>query len=916
MNKDNNLRLVLRIAVVGLLAVLIQVSMISQISLFGVTADITPVVVMAVGLLAGPMLGAVTGFAIGLLVDIVMFQTVGITSLLFITVGYWSGRLRELRDPSHGLIPLALAAVATGFTGLGMAVIQFLLGVDAPVSWLLIQQIVLQVLVNCLIALPVYEIVRRVLYRALPRDPRARRRRAYTTSLSPLQRPSERLGGSARAENAMMLGPSDERTPPMTPQLALRVALVGGLALLLFAVIFFRLWFLQVLTGNQYVAQAQSNVVRHIPVAAPRGEIVDSAGTPLVQSVEVPSIQIAPRSLTAPVVLDANVSPPVPIPAQDNGLLHRLAKLLGISTRPRSCSYIVYWAHSHHTYHVRLPPIACSLAKSVSQSPYANATIKTNVPTYIQDYVAERQTEFPGVLYQDTYIRQYALGSAGAQIFGTLGEVTAKEIADKSYKGVVSGDVVGQTGLEAQYNQYLQGVNGSEGVKVNSQNQFEGVAKLTRPSTGDTLKLSLNAKLEQVGQRALWHSIVLNHGTSGAFIAMDPENGQVYAMGSAPSYNPSQLAGSISNRELAFLNNPGNNYPLLNRAIQSPLPDGSTFKVITATAALESGNWNLSDSYDDTGQYCFKGGLCLHNAGGNSYGSLGLQQAIEVSDDVFFYNLGDRMNGNVTPAGDAVDYPKAWPLQDWANQFGIGRTTGIDLPGELAGEIGSPRLERSLWSQERQCDTATGLYRGRRKHPAVLNSFGNAILSGGCGIASAKYWTIGDNVETGVGQFDDLVTPVQLAVVYGAIANNGTVVTPHVGAEIQSPTGTPLQTLDPTAKRKLNIEPAYLSAIQSGLRLAASGSQGTSADVMGNFPEPVYGKTGTAELGSSKSSPEDAWYACYVPASATSKPIVVVVNVEKGGFGDVAAAPVARQILSQWFLGRPGSFKSGTSSDL
>lgn len=198
MNKDTTIHLALRIAVLAFFAVVIQVAVVAQISLFGVTADITSLAVMSIGLLAGSMAGAISGFAIGLLVDVVMFQTVGVTSLLFITVGYWAGRLRELRDPSHGLIPLALGAIATAFTGIGMAVIQFLLGVDAPVSWLLIQQIVLQVLVNTLIALPVYEIVRRFLYRALPRDPRARRRHAYTTSLSPLQRPSERLGGAAR----------------------------------------------------------------------------------------------------------------------------------------------------------------------------------------------------------------------------------------------------------------------------------------------------------------------------------------------------------------------------------------------------------------------------------------------------------------------------------------------------------------------------------------------------------------------------------------------------------------------------------------------------------------------------------------------------------------------------------------------
>ncbi len=201
MNRDSSIHLSLRIALVAFLAVVIQETSVSQISIFGVTADITPLVVMSIGLLAGSMPGAIAGFVIGLFVDLALFQTLGITSLLFIVVGYWSGRLRELRDPSHGLIPLALGAVATLFTGVGMAVIQFMLGVDAPVSLLLVQQIVLQMLVNTLIALPVYEIVRRILYRALPSDPRSRRRRTYSSAaMSPLQRPSERLGGITRME--------------------------------------------------------------------------------------------------------------------------------------------------------------------------------------------------------------------------------------------------------------------------------------------------------------------------------------------------------------------------------------------------------------------------------------------------------------------------------------------------------------------------------------------------------------------------------------------------------------------------------------------------------------------------------------------------------------------------------------------
>lgn len=198
----DSLRLPLRLLVLGLLSVLIQQAAISQISVFGVSADVTPLVVASVGLLAGSMAGAVTGFGIGMLVDLVLVQTLGVTSLLYIAIGYWSGRLHEMRDPAHGLVPLALGAAATAFAGLGMAVIQFLLGVDAPVSLLLLQQIFVTVLVNILIALPVYALVRRIIRPALPDDPRRRRRRAYTTGgLSPLQVPSERLGPIPRSSS-------------------------------------------------------------------------------------------------------------------------------------------------------------------------------------------------------------------------------------------------------------------------------------------------------------------------------------------------------------------------------------------------------------------------------------------------------------------------------------------------------------------------------------------------------------------------------------------------------------------------------------------------------------------------------------------------------------------------------------------
>ena len=189
-----------RLAALAFVTVVVQQAAVSQISIFGVSADLTPLVVMSVGLLTGSLLGAIMGFSTGLLVDLVLVQTLGVTSLLYIAIGYWSGRLRELRDPSHGLVPLAMGAAATAVAGVGMAFIQFLLGVDAPVSFLLVQQIFITILVNTLIALPVYAVVRRIVQPALPEDPRRRRRRAYTTGgLSPLHRPSERLGPISRS---------------------------------------------------------------------------------------------------------------------------------------------------------------------------------------------------------------------------------------------------------------------------------------------------------------------------------------------------------------------------------------------------------------------------------------------------------------------------------------------------------------------------------------------------------------------------------------------------------------------------------------------------------------------------------------------------------------------------------------------
>jgi penicillin-binding protein 2 len=690
----------------------------------------------------------------------------------------------------------------------------------------------------------------------------------------------------------------EDRRPPLTPQLALRVAVIGGVALTMFAIIFFRLWFLQVLTGQQYLAEASGNFVRKVDIPAPRGEILDSSDNVLVASQPALDVQIEPPSMRVP-VNPANMFAP---PRQDEVVYRRLARVLRMSNKRTSCD-----VGDHRTRDGKLRPnvyhlaaIPCQVAQQIYLVPYANVTIKADVSSAVQYYILERQNEFPGVNVEQVYQRSYPHGGLAAQLFGTIGPISPDELKERQYRGVSEQAIIGQAGLEAEYDKYLRGTDGSQRIQINADGQFQKYLRERQPVAGHNLKLSLDLNLQQVGQSALQQSIESNPPSQGgAFVAMNPDTGAIYGMGSLPTFNPNIFTKPISQAAYEQLNNASSNYPLLNRAIQSAGPTGSTFKVITATAALESGDWNIDDSYDDTGEFCFPGTTdCLHNSGHAAYGTVNLVGAIRVSDDIFFYNLGARTN---------VDAPQGGPLQEWAKKFGIGQPTGVDLPGEVSGTLPTPAWRANRNKLESECEQAIGPFKGDPKHPAA---------DGGCGIAVTppEQWTIGDNVNMAVGQGDVQVTPLQLAVVYSALANGGTIVRPHVGLDIQNSQGVVLQKIQPPAARHIDINPLYRQTILEGLREAASQPGGTSADVFGNFPEQVYGKTGTAQYISGGVEQDYAWYACFVPATATTKPITVVVTVEQGGFGAVAAAPVARQILSQWFFGKPGPYTAGAAS--
>jgi penicillin-binding protein 2 len=676
------------------------------------------------------------------------------------------------------------------------------------------------------------------------------------------------------------LTPPEDRRAPITPQLALRVAILGGVALALFAIAFFRLWFLQVLSGDQYLAQASTNRVRNVMVQAPRGEMIDRHGTPLVEN----------RRAVAAVV-----SPPkLPRDAGERAReLTRLSRAIGMPVRPQRCLV--------DRDVLRTMEADCLVRRGVWNLPYADVTIKTDVPREVAFYLAERAQQFPGVSIQQVFLRHYRFGDIGAQLFGTVGQIAAAQLKEDHYRGVRGGTIVGQSGLEYTYDRYLRGSDGATRVQVDALGQAKGYLPTRQPVPGANLRLSLDLGLQRAGQAALATGIDLANGNGnpsrgGAFVALDPRNGEVLAMGSAPSYDANLFARPLSQRQYDAQFGEDSDHPLINRAISADYPVGSTFKIVTATAALTAGIITPATVYVDTGTFR-EGALIRRNAGGASYGPVSLSTALQVSVDTFFYNLGAQLNA------DPSTHPNGGQLQAWARRFGFGGPTGIDLGGEHGGNIPTPRWRDRQNRLQARCERAYA------KHPRAASR----AYSAGCVFADGENrpWSEGDNTNLAVGQGDFLATPLQLAVAYAALENGGTIVRPHVGLQITDPDGRVLQQIAPKPARRIEIPPTDLQAIQDGLHAAAQASGGTSFDVMGTFPKPVYGKTGTAQFSNGRS--DQSWYVAYVPDPV--RPIVVAATVESGGFGAEAAAPAVRLILSQWF-GVAKEIISGSSHTL
>jgi penicillin-binding protein 2 len=647
---------------------------------------------------------------------------------------------------------------------------------------------------------------------------------------------------------------------PVSPQLALRVAILGGLAMAMFAIIFFRLWFLQVLSGEQYVQQANANRARDLPVAAPRGEILDREGQPLVASRTTNAVQIVPSALP-------------PAGRKRLVLYRRLGAVLGMTG----------------------PHIQALVIKGRTALPYAPVTIKTDAGRGALTVLAERQSEFPGVTQQPVSIRAYPYGAMAAQVLGYIGQVSEGELKLRAFDGVKQGTVVGQEGLEYYYDRYLRGRPGIQRVEVNASG-YPVPSKLapTAPKGGYSLKVTLDLALQREGEKALLQGIENARAggkpaDAGAFVALDPRNGQVLAMGSSPTFDPNKFARPLTKSEYAALEGKSGASgeeapaPLTDRAVNGTYPTGSTFKPITAMGTLEAGVINPTEGLG--------AGQCIHvsteqfcNAGKADYGPVGLVEALKVSSDTYFFEAGELANshGNV--------------IQREAHKLGVGQQTGVDLPSEITGLVPDRAWRAKVAKQELRCE--------HRRHVSS------------CGISDGRPWSVGDNMHLAVGQGDLLTSPLQMAVAYSTIANaftnggNGWVVRPHLGMEIDASQGRLVQSLSFPAQRHVHLNDEDVNLVMQGIHEAASQPGGTSAAVWSGWDQaqhPVYGKTGTAQhIGKE----DQSWYMCYI--GDPSRPIVIAVTVEQGGFGAETAAPVARLLAAQWF-GKAKKFVAGSS---
>ena len=675
----------------------------------------------------------------------------------------------------------------------------------------------------------------------------SRRRPLFRTSvLDRLARAGGSPGGGRwaqrRRQSLSRLHFRDKRTgvrrvvptgPPSPARPKVRLQMLGAVVLVLFSLMVVRLWYLQVLNTKSLTNAVTAQAYRTSQLAAPRGVIVDRNGVPLVQNQAEEEITLSQA--------DAQQHPAV---------IGALAALTGQSAAA----------------------IDTALANP-QYTPYQQIPVARNVGVDVLTTLAQHSSAFPGVHAQAVSIRSYPYGTTAAHLLGYVTQISPAELKAYKSQGYQPGDQFGQSGIEAEYQQYLRGTPGTQLVEVDAQGNSVGVAKSTPAKPGDTVVLNVDLHLQQALDQALASEIqTLHHNgfaaPSGAAVVMDPNNGHVLAMASYPTYNPSVWAGGISQANYQALTSSQSHEPLINRAIAGLYTPGSTFKLATASAALQDGLFPTYGTYDDSnGRFTIPNctaGLCtLHNSGYEVGGVLTMSKAISMSDDVFFYNLGYQFWINRQKYGEDA-------IQQYANAYSLGQGTGIDLPGEQPGFVDSPQVEQKLHQQ----------YPTAYPYPQ---------------------WYAGNNIEMAFGQGATIITPIELADAYSTFANGGTRYQPEVANAIVGPNGKVVKRFAPKVVGHVNLAPQNRQVMLTGFEGAVSSPIGTAYGTFQGFPLSqlqVAGKTGTASVhtASGASLAPNSLFVGFAPA--THPKYVIASVISQAGFGASGSAYVVRNLFS------------------
>jgi penicillin-binding protein 2 len=617
-----------------------------------------------------------------------------------------------------------------------------------------------------------------------------------------------------------------------SPQVRLTILLV--VVACLFAALFARLWFLQVMNAPKAQAAAANNGIRLIYTDAPRGVIEDRNGHTLVGNVNEPVIEVSQL-----------------VAKQNPSMVSRLAPLLGMT----------------------IPQLKKAI-NNLQYSPYVPVPILPNATPQQILYIQENQILFPGVQATTMSVRTYSpMGKAAANLVGYVGQISQTQYQRLKSQGYQPGDQIGLAGIEAEYESILRGTPGVQQLQVDSRGNVLTTLSTSRPVVGDNLRMSLDGSIQMVAETALEQGMAAARQTfdkvtgrnftapAGSAVVEDPNNGQILALATNPTYDPSQFVGGISKTNYnALLNNPSD--PLLDRSIQGQYAPGSTFKLITATAGLQNGLISPSTPFDDTGHITI-GNFVAHNDNGAAYGIITLPTAITVSSDNYFNTIGLNLWYGRNRFGEDA-------LQNVAKQYGLGSPTGIALTNEAPGKIPTP---------------ASYI----KDHQQAPNVFTQA------------QWFPGNSDQVAIGQDEVLVTPLQLANAYAAFANGGSLLVPQLTMDAENPTTHHVDRSFPAKSvHRIDLQPAWRAAMLQGFDGVVNLPNGTAYGVFAHSPVAamnIAGKTGTAQV----NAPRQATSVFTSFAPANNPRFVVDAFIEDAGYGASVAAPVVREIYDGLF---------------